>query len=72
MCGFQRQRVDGSLYGSAAHERLTGAVPPIFDKVLPLYIDEDPLDAFFYGRHRGESNEVSALTPYTDSRTAQY
>ena len=46
MCGHQRQHAH---IWFIAHEMLLHEVPEIFCDVLQVLVDEDPLDAFFFG-----------------------
>ena len=48
-CGYQRQQRQHANLWFCAHETLLHEVPAIFGKVLMLFIDEDPLDAFLFG-----------------------
>ena len=62
MCGHQRQRQPGNIW-FVAHELLLHEVPEVFgERVLQVFADEDPLDAFFFGIDKAYEVPLNALT----------
>ena len=49
LCGYQHQKMVEANIWFGAHELLTHKMPPTFDKVGLVIIDELPLDAFLVG-----------------------
>lgn len=56
-CGYQRQQRQHASVWLCAHETLVHQMPDVFGKVLMLYIDEDPLDAFLFGLDENEMKQ---------------
>jgi hypothetical protein len=60
-CGHQRQRQPANIW-FVAHELLLHEVPEIFGRVLQVFVDEDPVDVFFFGIDKVYEVPLNALT----------
>lgn len=60
-CGYHRQKQPAHIW-FFAHEVLLHAVPEVFGEVGLVMIDEDPLDAFFFGIERVYEVPLDAVT----------
>ena len=61
-CGYQRQKQPAHIWFTA-HEMLVHGVPDVFgDATAVILVDEDPLDAFFFGIEGTYTVPLDALT----------